>query len=459
MSVTNAELIQKAEKVIDAFPGFLFSRESNNTTCFKDHGEHVDCTFAFQKNMEGKIALLLVQYALERHLKRAAEDLRKDQTRRWVVRLNSAEFDRLGRALRYASPLILSDAPPEATKCGPSLAELLSHAVVAFENDYADIGSNGALPSIQVWSNLLRVLSDEPLDWLEYEKHAIVAKRSKVVILRHAESFGLIKVEKVLVAGKRKTLLSLTETGSKLKARAITRLAEVEEDWRKRIGVRDYEVLRNAFVSIVQDQDLEYPFFNTGYGPGDESVTGGNYRPAIKGPPRIPMRGAEFPVVIRDKSKSVHELPLSALLSQCLMAFAVEYEADGLGALIHVSRVLTQIPDEGKPLKDVKPLGNVEGSGKSLHERHLDVVVEPGKPRDGERLVYLTPKGKHIRDAYPYTAQKIEKRWRERYGPAIGNIRRMLIDFEQQHGVHEPAYPSPSMWMFPWFKPFVIRGN
>ena len=141
------------------------------------------------------------------------------------------------------------------------------------------------------------------------------------------------------------------------------------------------------------------------------------------------------------------------------MGFAVEYEMEQLGQLIQVSRVLAHIPDEGITLKDARALGNIEGNGKSLHERHLNVVVEPGAPRDGNRLVYLTPKGKHIRNAYPHTVQKIESKWRQRYGPATAMIRRVLQEFEQKHGVTHTPYPSPSTWMMPWTKPFLLSDG
>ena len=453
------ELITIVLKLIDSFPGIRYSPHSEELTRIVDRSDHVVCKFAFQNDSQGRIARMTVEFVLRRHLKLSSEPIRIDGEGRRHYRLDADQFDRFGRALRYASSSVLADATPLIEPSVWPLPETLSHALTALELDYSRAQQNVEIPSIQIWSNLLRVLGDEPVDWLDYEKRAVVTKRAKNTILRTAEEIGLIEIQKKKVGKTRKTFLRLTNRGSKLKEQGTARLLDVEKQWAEQIGQQDFTVLRETLATIVRDQDLELPFYITGYGPADASVTGGNFRAAINGPPRIPARGAEFPVVVREKETAVRDMPLSALLSQALAAFAIEYEAENLGQLVHVSNVLAHIPDEGVRLQDAKALGDITGNDKTLHERHLHVVVEPGPPRDGERRVFLTPKGKRMRDAFPYTSRKIETKWRERYGEAVHTINRVLRALEEIHGIHEPPYPSPSIWMLPWFRPYVLSGG
>ena len=82
-------------------------------------------------------------------------------------------------------------------------------------------------------------------------------------------------------------------------------------------------------------------------------------------------------MVIRKPDRVAAGLPLSALLSQVLAAFAIDYERERLGHLQDVSNFLRFVGDEGVPLARAQVLGGVSGNGKTAHERHVDVVVEP----------------------------------------------------------------------------------
>ena len=82
-------------------------------------------------------------------------------------------------------------------------------------------------------------------------------------------------------------------------------------------------------------------------------------------------------------------------------------------------------------LEQAQTLGRVSGNGKTLHERHLDVVVEPGRPRDMSRRVYPTPKSRRARDAYPHLVMEIEEGWRDAYGDAVPALRAVSGDDEQ----------------------------
>ena len=43
-----------------------------------------------------------------------------------------------------------------------------------------------------------------------------------------------------------------------------------------------------------------------------------------------------------------------------------------------------------------------------------------------DRRLYLTPKGRRIRDAYPHLVAEIERGWRAEYGDTVAAIRSLL---------------------------------
>ena len=170
------------------------------------------------------------------------------------------------------------------------------------------------------------------------------------------------------------------------------------------------------------------------------------------GPPRIPAHGQDWPVAIREPGSTAADLPMPALLSQVLGAFAIDYERERLGHLSVVSNFLRFVGDDGVTLERAQVLGGVSGNGKTLHERHVDVVVEPGRPSDKGRRVYLTPKGRRMRDAYPHLVGEIERGWCEEYGDAVPAMRSALNAMNEQFEGDLPDYPDTNGWIHRlWF--------
>lgn len=249
----------------------------------------------------------------------------------------------------------------------------------------------------------------------------------------------------------RARIVHLTPAGEACRTAAAALVDDVEERWRERFGDDAIGRLRDALSGVVDRLPVELPHYVTGYGASDPSVTGGDYVLEDPGPPRIPAHGQEWPVVPREPAGTSRNLPLPALLSQTLAAFAIDYERERLGSLQVVSNFLRFVPDDGIALAEAGTLGGVSGNGKTLHERHLDVVVEPGRARDGERRVYLTPKGRRMRDAYPHLVGEIEDRWCEVYREAVPALRRLLTSMEEDFDADLPAYPDTTGWIQrPW---------
>ncbi len=155
-------------------------------------------------------------------------------------------------------------------------------------------------------------------------------------------------------------------------------------------------------------------------------------------------------MVLRDPQSGVSDLPLPALLSKVLAAFTIDYERERLGWLATASQLLQFVDDDGTTLGRASASG-VNGTGKSRLERHLVVVVEPGRPSDMNRRVYLTPKGKRGRDSYPHLVMEIERNWRSRYGSDhVVNLRTTLESLDRDFGAGLPDYPNTTAWFFRW---------
>ena len=116
---------------------------------------------------------------------------------------------------------------------------------------------------------------------------------------------------------------------------------------------------------------LEHPHYPASYGAADASIMGGN--------------GKDWEGLPRKIGDSVSYLPLSALLSQTVVAFAMNYEERSPVLLSLATAVIKRIPPDGRP---VHGLGHSVGI--SALRRHGFVRVTGVA---GGEVILLTPKG------------------------------------------------------------------
>ena len=338
--------------------------------------------------------------------------------------------------------------------CESPLPTLLGRAIGAFALDYDRArGGDRSVPQLGTWANVLRVLDADGTDQRELVRRTVISRRVAEVVVTRLARLGRVAVENRAVEGKRgKTkLVRLTASGEVGTASAAMLVDTVQADWRERFGNDAVDRLRDALSTVVDRLPVELPHYPAGYGAADPSVTGGDYVPEDPGPPRIPAHGQDWPVVLREPDSVTRHLPLPALLSQALAAFAIDYEREQFGSLPAASNFLRFVGDDGVTLGSAQALGGVVGNGKSLHERHLDVVVEPGRPRDMSRRVFLTAKGRRVRDAYPRLVKEIEDRWSEQYAAAMPTMRATLISMNERFDADLRDYPSTTGWILrPW---------
>lgn len=444
----------QAHALFDAFAGIVAAKPRGQGSHAHVEGDRCVVALVFSDDTQGEVARLLAGFVFSRmgqgerldgkapvrgRTQSACASGTKDATHYVCSRRQFAVFV---RALKYASVAPMGPPHPKVKLSTTPLSFLLSHALVAFERGYN--ARRGSAPPLAIWSNVLRVVDDGGVSLRELSQRTVLSRRGAKGTTRDAERLGWLATRP---AGRAARWL-LTTSGRRARDASAQRLAAVERDWRTRFASR-YDALRDALLALTRQIEIDLPWYLTGYGPADVSVTGGDHAPAQTGPPRIPHHGQDWPAVLRPADRDDAAPPLPALLSQALALFTIDYEwhISGYGAgLNHTSNLLRHIPDAGLPLARAAALGDVAGNGKSGTERHLVAVVTPGARRDPGRLVHLTPKGKSARDSFAHRVMEVEREWRARFGPCATNLRRALEALDADFGEDLPDYPDTTAW-------------
>ena len=444
-----------AHAALAAFPGIVTRARRNQGSHVRLDGDRATVALTFRDDIEGATARRTTAYIFARMGHRRLDGKApvppsaapacgagaRNATRYVCAWSQLAIF---ARALTYASAAPMGRPRPQVELHAPPLASLLGHALVAFERDYDAQG--GAAPGLGLWSNVLRVLDDDGdgAHPRTLGTRTVLSRRGVRAVVRDLERLRWVRRPR-----DGGTRILLTDAGRRARDACPPRIAAVEQAWHAGFGARRVGALREALVAVTRQFEIELPWYLTGYGPGDVSVTGGDYIAAQTGPPRIPHHGQDWPVVRRTAGGDTAPLPLPALLSQALAMYTIDYEWDIAGyaaGLNFAANLLRHIPDEGMPLAQAQTLGDVSGTGRSGTERHLVTVVEPGKPRDGTRRVYLTPKGKAARDGHAHRTLEVERAWQSRFGDCATALRRALQALDADFGTDLPEYPDTTKW-------------
>ena len=291
-----------------------------------------------------------------------------------------------------------------------ALSKVLGHITVDAEKR-ARVGDT--MPSLAVWSNVVRCVAANPgIDEKGLATEARISKRLAVAAVTGAARREWIETEAAGGKNRRVSLAGLGESAAEVWPGV---LASVAEEW----AGSDVQA---ALVSLVPQFRFELPHYPASYGTADPSATGGTFvqNAARKGD--VPAHGDDWKPVLREGS-DVGGLPITALLSQALMAFTVDYEdhfpwplASTLNVLIHVG--------DGALLSELPEGHGITATGKSLLERHLIVDVE--KRKGGDHRITLTARGKQVIEHHPKRLAAVEQEWDERYGELTDDLREGL---------------------------------
>jgi hypothetical protein len=109
-------------------------------------------------------------------------------------------------------------------------------------------------------------------------------------------------------------------------------------------------------------------------------------------------------------ASSAEGLSMTALLSQALVAFAIEYEQQRRGPIQWAANILDGLDDVGA---DVAPVpGRGPHTVANLERLRIVTVGQ-------DKVVRLAARGRAMRDAYRPLCERVESRWRRRMGSSL----------------------------------------
>jgi len=284
-----------------------------------------------------------------------------------------------------------------------NLPSLLWAVQGGLEQAYIKEGAgDDGMPSLDLWANLLRALDNAGIDRRELPVSLRLSKRAlRSRVLTAARHRWVEELQ----SGRGQVKVRLTVRGSDVATRWKSLQGSAEERWRAETGVNRTDRLRTSLEQLVAALPLEHPHYPASYGAADASITGG--------------KGQDWRPVLRGNGDTVSELPLSALVSQALVAFAMNYEEESPIALSLSATVIRLIPPEGRTLRG---LGHSAGISALVRHGFLRVSGNAG----GE-IVHMTPKGHAVSCAYHGRIWAVETRWRNAFGDvSITLLRRVL---------------------------------
>jgi methyltransferase (TIGR00027 family) len=328
----------------------------------------------------------------------------------------------------------LPAAPPRESGAAPTaLPALLSQALVAFtieaDNEAehrlphrtADYGisAQGAGPwlvSLAMYENCLRFL-DQPRTVAELRR---LARTGTNLDGMRRWGYATISGTPITASGRRKrpgqdALLRATPAGQLAREVWAPLPALIEDRWRERYGVPEIGRLREALAVIVRQLDPGLPDCLPILGQG--------------------MYSRLLDQQLLDRSGGSGDerdpLPLHALLSRPLLAFAVEFERDSDLSLAISANVLRVLSAEGVRVRDLPLLSGVSKEAIAMAMRVLATrrLAVTDQDTDGGRwkVARLTAKGIAAQRAYHEHLAGCEQRWQGRLdGAALGAIRDVL---------------------------------
>ena len=323
------------------------------------------------------------------------------------------------------------------------LSTLLSRILVActieldneFERRFEQSGGGARIVSLVMWSNFMRFVGEgitvgelptavglqkprvlSTLGGMERWRYVFVSPAA----VRHApgtkrDGFGSAR-------GLDSTwVVRLTPAGRVAEAIWPQLFDEIEGRWDERFGTAEIDELRGSLRAIVGAIDVELPEYLP-------IVGGVNGMTADLPPPPSRHTGAR-------EGDLVSSLPLSALLSQALLAYTSDFEAESPLSLPLSANVVRVLDEKGVLVKDLPLLAGVSKEATAMALTFLAktgwVVVDGASA--GTRSARLSPTGRDVQRDYDWLHAEVAEQWETRFGAeAVGRLRSSLQHLLEQ---------------------------
>jgi DNA-binding MarR family transcriptional regulator len=309
-------------------------------------------------------------------------------------------------------------SPPSPVTGRLPLSALLSQALVAFTIEADDEAehrlphttqdhgrSPGAaagapwLTSLAMWANCLRHVPGDGITVAAMRRAARTGTN-----LDGMRRWGYVTYTPDPGRGKRPrpdAIVALTPGGRRAREVWDDVPAEIEQRWRDRFGAPAVDGLRAALAAVVADLDPRLPDCLPILGPG------------LLNQPDLPdAPAAPGPAV----------LPLWALLSRTLLAFATEFEDDSGRSLAMSANLLRVLTEVGVRSRDVPARAGISKPAVAFTmgpaTKNGLVTEEPDPVGSRWKITRLTSSGARAQRAYLDIAGAVEDRWLSRFGAA-----------------------------------------
>jgi DNA-binding MarR family transcriptional regulator len=328
---------------------------------------------------------------------------------------------------------------------GSPLSTLLSHVLVAFtielDNEFErrlrESGHSPRVTSLVMWSNFMRFVGDG-ITVGELPTAAGIPKARTLSTLGGMERWryvvvGLDPQTKREGWGSARGLrddwvVRLTPEGRAAEEIWRPLPDEIERRWRERFGAGAIEELRRSLETIVGRLEVELP----------------EYLPIVGS-----ANGMAADVSPVEKRDTASHLQLSALLSQALLAYTIDFERSSERSLPLTANIVRVLDEEGRSIRDL-PLA--AGVSKEATSMALTFLAKTGWIVVEDKLVRLTPKGRAAQEGSRRLHADVEGGWETRFGAQ--DLRRLRASLhgvlDRRDGEHallaRGLHPHPGGW-------------
>jgi DNA-binding MarR family transcriptional regulator len=333
------------------------------------------------------------------------------------------------------------------------LPTLLSHTLVAFtiefDNEFehqlphrtthrgtkhgsgSDSRDAPWLVSLVMWSNYMRFVGEDGVRVREFQTLARLTKKdTENWLARLGRWWGYVVVAPDPADVRANPpysdwVVRPTRAGRQAQEIWHRLFGDIEERWQTRFGKDEIGKLRESLwvltEALSQHMDVELLDYLPILGHGLFS----------KGP------DSALRARTRDEDDTTDcDLPLSALLSRVLLAFAIEFEREAELSLAICANFLRVLDEQGVRVRDLPLLTGVSKEATSIAigilQKRREAVIEPDQSGSRSKVARLTLKGREAQKGYRRLLVNLEDRWHARLGEDA--IRKLRAPLEQLVG-------------------------